>query len=210
MPLDDFLAFKPPRKPKEKKAGAPANEKAQHVDVHEADTEKGGIDQEKIELLKRLLAEKSLKKVESSPRARPQGPAGDTGTNTADFLDAVERFADWLRGRTYIRGDIDAVKQMVTGLIALDPSLVPGARDDTNEKIPDLAAFLRAAKEHDSLHPSNELLTKQEFMALTRKKQGKPLTSTDYRHLKLLKDKVKGEMRKVPLYKFLNDFLDLP
>ncbi len=24
------------------------------------------------------------------------------------------------------------------------------------------------------------------------------------------KSKVKGEMRKVPLYKFLNDFLDLP
>ncbi|MEX2683783.1 MAG: hypothetical protein Q6373_019580 [Candidatus Sigynarchaeota archaeon] len=167
-------------------------------------------DRMKIALLKRLLDEKNLTHVPAQQRLKVPKPAGDIPPSE-DFVTAFERFADWIRNRTYLRGDIETAKQMIANLVLLDRSLMPPSESDKGvPKFTNIADFIKEAKQHDSLHPDNPLLTKQELAALLKKKQGKPLTSTDYRHLKILKERVKAMLKLAPFHEFLATYLDVP
>nr|MDO8083966.1 hypothetical protein [Candidatus Sigynarchaeum springense] len=167
-------------------------------------------DRMKIALLKRLLDEKNLAQGPTQQRLKLPKKA-DVAPVSEDFVTAFERFADWIRGRTYLRGDIETAKQMIANLVLLDRSLMPPSEGGKEVlKFTDIADFIKEAKQHDSLHPDAPLLTKQELAALMKKKQGKPLTSTDYRHLKLLKERVKTMLKLAPFHEFLADYLDVP
>jgi hypothetical protein len=210
MSLDDFMKSKGShaKKAAAEKPSAGVPEGADEIDI-EAESPPMP-DRMKIALLKRLLEEKNLAQGPSQQRLKVPESNEDVLANE-DFVTAFERFADWIRGRTYLRGDIETAKQMITNLVLLDRSLLPysgGAKDV--QKFADLADFIKEAKQHDSLHPDAPLLTKQELAALMKKKQGKPLTSTDYRHLKLLKDRVKVALKIVPFHEFLAEYLDVP
>ena len=184
MKLDDFV--------ERKKGGATTKpvargkKEAKHVDVP---------DSRKIELLQRILKEKQLHK-ERDPI--------DVGT--LDFVDAVEKFAAWVRARTYIRGDIEAMKQQLANLVALDPSITTPFQKQQVPAFLDMKDFLRQAKQHDSLHPDEPVLTRQSRAALARKDKGEKLSSTDYHHVRLLKELVKNETRKAPFWAFLDEW----
>ena len=209
MPLDDFL-----KSGNHAKKAAPAQEPA---DDAEGPDETGPVpesapmpDRMKIALLKRLLDEKNLAQGPAQQRLKVPKAAGAVPTSD-DFVTAFERFADWIRGRTYLRGDIETAKQMIANLVLLDRSLMPPSEGGKDvRKFADIADFIKEAKQHDSLHPDALLLTKQELAALMKRKQGKPLTSTDYRHLKLLKERVKAALKLVPFHEFLAEYLDVP
>ncbi|NMC05935.1 MAG: hypothetical protein GYA24_12025 [Candidatus Lokiarchaeota archaeon] len=210
MSLDDFV------KSKGKHAKQPATQKNSHGQPEEAgkidiDAESPPMpDRVKIALLKRLLEEKNMAPGPAQQRLSLPKPAATTRPKE-DFLPALERFADWIRGRTYLRGDVETAKQMLANLVLLDRSLLPLSEGvKTIQKFADIAEFLKEAKQHDSLHPDTPILTKQELAVLIKRKQGKPLTSTDYRHLKLLKDRVKATLKVVPFHEFLADYLDVP
>ncbi len=209
MPLDDFM-----KSGNQRKKAVPAQEPVGDSDeLDEAGPVPESVpmpDRMKIALLKRLLDEKNLAQGPAQQRLKVSKVTNSAPTNE-DFVTAFERFADWIRGRTYLRGDIETAKQMIANLVLLDRSLMPpseGVKD--TRKFADIADFIKEAKQHDSLHPDAPLLTKQELAALMRKKQGKPLTSTDYRHLKLLKERVKAVLKLVPFHEFLAEYLDVP
>jgi hypothetical protein len=204
MPLEEFLKNQPAtRKSSNKPMDTGKGDDAAN------DATAAMPDRQKIALLKKILQDKNVtmaparapQKVSQSSQAKPE---------SGDFLTALERFAEWIRNRTYLRGDIDTAKQMIANLVVLDPSLMPpSVADKVTDKIHDIVEFLKAAKEHDSLHPNDPVLSKQEFAALTKKKTGKPLTSTDYRYLKALKEKVKDAVKKYPFYAFLGGYLEM-
>ncbi len=209
MPLDDFM-----KSGNHAKKAVPVQEPV--GDSDEPDETEPMLesvpmpDRMKIALLKRLLDEKNLAQGPAQQRLKVSKVTDAAPTNE-DFVTAFERFADWIRGRTYLRGDIETAKQMIANLVLLDRSLMPpseGVKDV--RKFADIADFIKEAKQHDSLHPDALILTKQELAALMRKKQGKPLTSTDYRHLKLLKERVKVALKLVPFHEFLAEYLDVP
>ncbi len=209
MSLDEFL-----KSGRKAKKAAPAQEQGGD---DEEPGESGPVpesapmpDRMKIALLKRLLDEKNLAQGPTQQRLNVAKPAAASPASE-DFATAFERFAAWIRGRTYLRGDIETAKQMIANLVLLDRSLMPlseGGKDV--QKFADISEFIKEAKQHDSLHPDAPILTKQELAALMKKKQGKPLTSTDYRHLKLLKERVKTALKLVPFHEFLSDYLDVP
>jgi hypothetical protein len=210
MSLDDFMKSKGPHA---KKAAAEIPSAGEPEDADEIDIEAVSPpmpDRLKIALLKRLLEEKNLAQGPAQQRLKvPKPPEGAPASE--NFVTAFERFADWIRGRTYLRGDIETAKQMISNLVLLDKSLLPPSESVKDvQKFADLADFIKEAKQHDSLHPDAPLLTKQELAALMKKKQGKPLTSTDYRHLKLLKERVKVALKNVPFHEFLAAYLDVP
>lgn len=186
MKIDDFVTggpAEPARKPSRKRPAGldPAPVAAE-----------SGPDARKIELLQKVLKGKQLQ--------RDETPLGE---EPADFIDAVERFVSWIKNRSYIRGDIDTIKQMLANLVTLDPTIAAPFSKQQEPAFLDTRDFLRKAKQHDSLHPDQALLGKQEYQALARRDKGEQLTSTDYRHLKLLKDKVKNETRKAPFWAYL-------
>ncbi|HME56118.1 MAG TPA: hypothetical protein VKM55_28200 [Candidatus Lokiarchaeia archaeon] len=206
MPLEEFLKDEPPIKKSTSKRIGPSKD---GTSVKE-DTA-NMPDRQKIALLKKILQEKNVT-ITQQRATQKISQSSPSKQEPGDFLIALERFAEWIRGRTYLRGDIDTAKQMIANLVVLDPSLLPPSASDkisTSDRIPDLAEFLRAVKEHDSLHPEDPVLAKQEFTALTKKKNGKPLTSTDYRYLKALKEKVKDAVKKHPFYAFLGSYLEM-
>jgi len=206
MPLEEFLKDEPrAKKPANQKAGASVDDKSMNEDTASIP------DRQKIALLKKILQEKNVNI--ASPRATQKVSQKSPSTSEqGDFLTALERFAEWIRDRTYLRGDIDTAKQMIANLVVLDPALLPPSvveKIPEANKIPDLSEFLRAVKEHDSLHPDDPVLVKQEYAALLKKKNGKTLTSTDYRYLKALKEKVKDAVKKHPFYAFLGSYLEM-
>nr|MDO8112583.1 hypothetical protein [Candidatus Sigynarchaeota archaeon] len=206
MPLDDFARQDPPPK----KASTKKQPLGGDIAKPGKEDETNLPDRQKIALLKKLLQDKNvvIESHRSSTKITENMPSMQAN---GDFLVALERFAEWIRGRTFIRGDIDTAKQMIANLVSIDKSLLPpSAAERTAEKFLDLAEFLKEVKQHDSLHPDDAVLSKQEFSALMKRKQGTPLTSTDYRYLKFLKDRVKGNMKKMPFYAFLASFLDIP
>ncbi|MBN2152793.1 MAG: hypothetical protein JW839_15180 [Candidatus Lokiarchaeota archaeon] len=205
MSLDEFLKPKKATRAQEGASDADAPDEAGPIPES-----KPMPDRMKIALLKRLLEEKNLAQGPVQQRLKVPGAAG-VAPASEDFVTAFERFADWIRGRKYLRGDIETARQMIANLVLLDRSLMPpseGGRDA--QRFADVADFIKEAKQHDSLHPDESILTKQELAALTKKKQGKPLTSTDYRHLKLLKERVKAALKVVPFHEFLAGYLDVP
>lgn len=206
MPLEEYLKDQPLAK----KSGSKKTDTSNVGKSMDEDT--ASIpDRQKIALLKKILQEKNVDVTPSRATPRPSQKKSSTQEHEqGDFLAALERFAEWIRGRTYLRGDIDTAKQMIANLVVLDPMLLPpSATDKISEHIPDLAEFLRGAKEHDSLHPDSPILTKQEYAALMKKKKETHLTSTDYRYLKFLKEKVKDFVKKYPFYAFLVSYLDM-
>ncbi len=209
MSLDEFL-----KSGSKQKKAAPAQDQApdgEEPGDNEPLPESPPMpDRMKIALLKRLLDEKNLAQGPAQQRLKVPKTA-DAAPASEDFVTAFERFADWIRARRYLRGDIETAKQMIANLVLLDRSLMPPSEGGKDmQKFADLAEFIKEAKQHDSLHPDAPILTKQDLAALMKKKQGKPLTSTDYRHLKLLKERVKAVLKLAPFHEFLADYLDVP
>ena len=169
-----------------------------------------GPDREKIEKLKKILQASNIQPSDGK-KARPEQPAAPPpGAGTeADFLAGLEHFAEWIRGRTYLRGDVATAKQMIVNLVKLDPTLA-GEKEAKAESFVGIGDFLKEVKTWESLHPDQLILTKQQHAALQKRKRGDSLTSTDYRHLKALKDSVKSELKKLSFYEFLATFLDMP
>jgi hypothetical protein len=171
-----------------------------------------GPDRDKIERLKKILQQSNVQAADSKRlgHEQPAPPPAGVGDET-DFLAGLEHFADWIRGRTYLRGDVATAKQMIVNLVKLDPSLAGGSVDrEKRADFADIGEFLKEVKTWESLHPDQLILTKQQHAALQKRKRGDSMTSTDYRHLKALKDEVRGELKKLAFYEFLATFLDLP
>jgi hypothetical protein len=209
MSLDDFMKSGNQSK-KAEPAQEPARDGEEPDEIEPLPEWAPMPDRLKIALLKRLLEEKNLGQGPAQQRLKVSKVA-ESATTSEDFVAAFERFADWIRGRTYLRGDIETAKQMIANLVLLDRSLLPPSEGGKDvQKFVDIADFIKEAKQHDSLHPDGPLLTKQELAALMKKKQGKPLTSTDYRHLKFLKEHVKAALKFVPFHDFLAEYLDVP
>lgn len=202
MSLDKFLKGKAP----EDQGAPPATREGEKKDGLEQGGEKdldGGELKPKIAALRQILGQQAR-----VPAQEPSNPkkSNDAGGDDA-FLVALESFATWLCSRTYLRGDAGTAKQMIRNLVIIDPSLAPGHEEsEAPAKIPDLRAFLRAVKEHDSLRPKEALLTQEQARALSKRSQGKKLDSTDYRHLRLLKEQVAARERTEKFQAFLVEY----
>ncbi|MFX0101195.1 MAG: hypothetical protein ACFFCS_16595 [Candidatus Hodarchaeota archaeon] len=194
MSLDDFLG-----KSKKAKGERKVDEKEKKParDVPNPDYD------QKVALLKKFLKEK---KEERGTKEQPTQILKDDTT----YLKALENFAEWIKGRTYLRGDLDTAKQMVRNLAMLDEDItVTQDEKDFVRKFVDLKHFFDEIKERDSLNPDDVILSKQQKTALFKKSKGEKLASTDYRHLKLLKEETRRHFKKHPFYKFLADFFDV-
>ena len=210
MSLDDFInSEKNPtirkKKQSQKSEQKSRHEKSQKKENHDHDLEISK--QKKIELLRAVLQNQNIHLDEKQNR---KGENKEIETHFTEFLPALEHFVKWVKGRTYIRGDIETVKQMIRNLVKLDKSLQSSFnREPEWKKFMDLTDFLKKVKEHDSLHPDEAILTKQQYKALHKKKKGEKLSSTDYRHLRLLKERILVDLRKVPYLKYLEKILDV-
>src|SRR5512137_2681522 len=100
MSLDDFMKTKGQhaKKAGTEKPNAVEPEASDEIDIQLESPPMP--DRLKIALLKRLLEEKNLTQGPPQqqlkvPKQTKENPVGD------DFVTAFERFADWIRGRTY-------------------------------------------------------------------------------------------------------------
>lgn len=209
MSLDDFLT-----KTTGKAGTASRNDSKEHehtVNGSKEENGENGPQEQRIEALKRILAEKNLLSQEShSPVSiECQSPEHGNATEKDVFLVELLKFASWIKKRSYLQGDIHAAKRMLRNIVNLDPDYFKTksemkARATKVKTVKDALAF---AREWVALHPGDALLTKQERSALEKKRTGKKLTSTDYRHLRILRDKVTTSLRKIDFFKFLDGYL---
>ncbi|MBD3188467.1 hypothetical protein GF325_16675 [Candidatus Bathyarchaeota archaeon] len=209
MPLDDFLT-----KATGKTGTASRKDSKEHehmVNGSKGESGENDSQEQRIEALKRILAEKNLISQESHTpmRVECQAPENGNAIEKDIFLVELLKFASWIKKRSYLQGDIHAAKRMLRNIVNLDPDYFKTksemkARTTKVKTVKDALAF---AREWVALHPGDALLTKQEWSALEKKRTGKKLTSTDYRHLRILRDKVTTSLRKIDFFKFLDRFL---
>ncbi|MHA1791134.1 MAG: hypothetical protein ACTSVI_00735 [Promethearchaeota archaeon] len=213
MSLEDFLKGNSQEKDKIKKnllkGGKGKDTRLNNENSPSTSEDPSMTSESKLKKIRAMLKNKGF--LSSTP---PIGKnAGKTGMDDdKKFEDALEDFARWIRARTYIRGDIETAKQMIKNLVLLDHSLLPHSARinemDKNQFI-DCSDFLKKVKQHDAMHPQNRVLTEQQYKAMHKKCQGKKLSSTDYRHLKLLRESVRDFRKKTKYINFLAKFLEI-
>ncbi|MHA1681362.1 MAG: hypothetical protein ACTSUE_10155 [Promethearchaeota archaeon] len=211
-PLDDFL----------KKDGAGSQGKAEGTGgaktgiVGEKKQGKrrevaGDVSQEeKIIILRRLLKARDLLPDTEEVKENTARKVDHLKANDESFERELLNFASWIQGRNYLRGDLETAKQMIKNLIHISPEafMTLSEKEAASNDIIDLSDFLKRIKEWNSLFPRDPILSKQQITALRKKNNGVKLSSTDYRHLRLLRDEVKNYMKKVSFFRFLERHLD--